>query len=217
MKSPLIIGTDLRVMTPATLSIYSNPAVLAISQDPLGSPAYRVWRYPAAFDDYGQGDISLWTGSLSGGDYIVALVNAGNVSIFMNASLTDIFLDKSSTSSKGPAAELMQTWDAYDLWQNRMDDGTALTIINGNTTSNGTATLGEKNSTTETNGTESSRYNSTALSYEDGLAANHPALLGAKVATIQPKGALEVEVPRHAIRLYRIRSTGGGLRKRDEL
>ena len=199
------MGTDLRAMTPATLSIYSNPAVLAVSQDPLGSSAYRVWRYPAVLDDYGQGEISLWTGSLSGGDYVVALVNAGNVSLYMNASLTDIFFDKSSTSSKGPAAEISQTWDAYDLWQNRMDDGTALAILNGNATSNGTA------------GTNSARYNSTLLSYADGLSQNHPALLGAKVATIQPKGALEVEVPRHGIRLYRIRSVGGGTRKRDEL
>lgn len=218
MKSPLIIGTDLRTMTPATLSIYSNAAVLAVSQDPLGSPAYRVWRYPAPLDDYGQGEISLWTGSLSGGDYIVALVNAGNVSLVMNASLTDIFFDKSSASSKGPAAEILQTWDAYDLWQNRLDDGTALAILYGNATSiNGTATPGGKNSTAGTNGIASTRYNSTALSYADGLAANHPALLGAKIATIQPKGALEVEVPRHGIRLFRVRSTGGETKKRDEL
>lgn len=210
MKSPLIMGTDIRTMTPATLSIYSNPAVLAVSQDPLGSSAYRVWRYPAAQDEYGQGEISLWTGSLFGGDYIVALVNAGNVSLVMNASLADIFF----TSERGPAEKIMQTWDAFDLWQNRMDDETALAIINSNATSNDPRT---KNSAAGTIETESARYNSTALSYEDGLAANHPALLGAKIATIQPKGALEVEVPRHGIRLFRFRSAGGGTRKRDEL
>lgn len=216
MKSPLIMGTDLRVMTPATLSIYSNPAVLAVSQDPLGSSAYRVWRYPAAIDDNGQGEISLWTGSLSGGDYVVALVNAGNVSLLMNASLYDIFFDKSSTSSKVPDAEILQTWDAYDLWQNRMDDGTALGILIGNATSNGTAML-EGSNFIAGNGMESTRYNSTALSYEDGLAADHPALLGAKIATIQPEGTLKVEVPRHGIRLFRIRSTRSATRKRDEL
>lgn len=195
-------------MTPATLSIYSNPAVLAVSQDPLGSPVYRVWRYPAVLDDYGQGEISLWTGTLSGGDYIVALVNAGNVSLYMNASLTDVFFDKSSTSAKGPAAEILQMWDAYDLWQNRMDDATAQAIIK----SNGTATIEENKPTAET-----ARYNSTALSYADGLAANHPALLGAKIATIEPGGALEVKVPRHGIRLFRFRSAGGRMKKRDEL
>ncbi|MCJ1462622.1 hypothetical protein MMC07_001224 [Pseudocyphellaria aurata] len=210
MKSPLIMGTDIRTMTPATLSIYSNPAVLAVSQDPLGSPAYRVWRYPGEQDEYGQGEISLWTGSLSGGDYIVALVNAGNVSLVMNASLTDIFF----TSARVPTEEILQTWDAYDLWQNRMDDETALAILNGNATSIDPTT---KKPAAGAIGSESARYNSTALSYKDGLAANHPALLGAKVATIQPKGALEVEVPRHGIRLFRIRSAGGGLRKRDEL
>ena len=35
-KSPLIIGTDIRKMSNTTLSIYSNPEVIAINQDPLG-------------------------------------------------------------------------------------------------------------------------------------------------------------------------------------
>lgn len=125
MKSPLIIGTDIRSMTPASISIYSNPAVLAVSQDPLGISAYRVWRHPAALDDYNQGEIPLWTGPLTGGDYVVALLNAGNVSLTMNASLVDIFFDKSSTSSQSPAAEITQTWEVFDLWANRLNNWTA--------------------------------------------------------------------------------------------
>ena len=45
VKSPLIISTDLRRISSTTLSILSNPAVLAISQDPLGQSAFRRWRY----------------------------------------------------------------------------------------------------------------------------------------------------------------------------
>lgn len=213
MRSPLIIGTDIRSMTPATLSIYSNPAVLAISQDPLGLSAYRVWRRPAALDTYNQGEISLWTGKLTGGDYIVALVNAGNVSLVLNASLTDIFFDKSSTGSSGPAAEITQTWEVYDLWANRLDHDTALVIISGNHT----LTSAAGNSTSDRNATETSRYNSTELSYADGLAAGHAALLGAKIGAISPRGTLQAHIPRHGIGLYRIRPGGGGAKKRDEL
>ena len=217
MKSPLIIGTDVRRMTPATLSIYSNPAVLAVSQDPLGSAAYRVWKRPAALDAYNQGEISLWTGKLTGGDYIVALVNAGNVSHVLNAPLTDIFFDKSSTGSKGPAAEIMQTWEVYDLWANRLDHQAALGILSGNVTSNDTLTSAGGNSTSGHNATQTSRYNSTELSYADGLEAGHAALLGAKIGSITPRGTLSAHVPRHGIGLFRIRSSDTGAKKRDEL
>jgi len=44
MSSPLIIGTDVRTLSPANLAIYSNPAVIAVNQDPSGSAAARIWR-----------------------------------------------------------------------------------------------------------------------------------------------------------------------------
>ena len=36
MKSPLLIGTDIRLLDAGALSIYANPAVIAINQDPAG-------------------------------------------------------------------------------------------------------------------------------------------------------------------------------------
>lgn len=201
MKSPLFIGTDVQKMTGSSLSIYSNPAILAISQDPLGTAAHRVWRYPAALDDYSQGEINLWVGDLSGGDYIVALLNAGNKTLTMNASLSDIFLDKSPS---GTAPETMQTWDVYDLWTNRMDNAAAAEIISGDS-----IVLDANNSIT--------RFNSTEMSYAKGLAANHPALLGAKTTSIPPKGTLTAEVPRHGIGLFRIRSRGDAEKEMFEL
>ena len=194
-------------MTPQTLSIYSNPAVLAVSQDPLGSSAYRIWKYPAEPDQYGQGEISLWVGALDGGAYVVALLNAGNYPRMMNATLADIFFDKASTaSSNGVATEVQQTWDVYDLWANRMSNGTAQSLISGN----GTVSGAMVNST--------SMYNATQMSYAKGLAMNHTALLGAKTTSIAPMGTLSAMVPRHGVGLYRIRSRGGmAMRKRDEL
>lgn len=197
LKSPLLIGTDVQEMSAATLSIYSNPAVLAVSQDPLGSAAHRVWKYPAALDANSQGEINLWAGGLFGGDYVVALVNAGDESLTLNASLTDIFFDKSTS---GTAPEIDQTWDVYDLWANRMDDATATAIISGN------LSFVDINNATF-------RYNSTEMSYADGLAANHPALLGAKTTSIPPRGTFGATVPRHGIGLFRIRSAGGSVKE----
>lgn len=206
MVSPLIMGTDIRKMSPETLSIYSNPAVIALNQDPAVSAGVRVWRYHVDdIDEYGQGEISLWRRTLSNGDVAVALVNAGNETREMNATLGDIFHDSGSTRS--PYA--METWDVYDLWANRMDDATASSIISGNATVNGTV-MENLNSTM--------RYNSSAMSYADGLAMNHPALFGRKTGAIAPMGTLRATVPRHGIGLFRIRSQGeAGVRKRDEL
>ena len=206
LKSPLIMGTAIPDMSPQTLSIYSNPAVIAISQDPLGASAHRVWQYPAPSD----GSYSLWVGDLADGDHVLALLNAGNVPLTMNASLVDIFFDASSTSSSGgPAPEIMHSWDVYDLWANRMDNATASSILSGNATVNGTVT-GGTNSTT--------RYNSTRMSYADGLARNESALLGSRVGAIAPMGTLIATVERHGIALFRLRAVpAGGARRRDEL
>lgn len=160
MKSPLVIGTDIRQMTAPSLSIYSNPAVLALSQDPLGVSAYRIWRHSAALDNYSQGEISLWVGPLSGGDYVVALLNAGNEHLTMNASLSDIFLDKSRSGSRGPAPEIVQSWDIYDLWANRMNNKTAMEILNWNQTSS--IRLADTSNSTM-------RYNATKISYQTDL------------------------------------------------
>ncbi|KAL8794259.1 MAG: hypothetical protein Q9195_003213 [Heterodermia aff. obscurata] len=184
-------------MSPQTLSIYSNPAVLAISQDPLGVSAHRVWQYPTPADD--QSSYSLWAGDLAGGDYVVALLNAGPTPLTMNASLADIFFDASSTSAGGPAREIMQAWEVYDLWANRMDNATAASILRGNAT----VAMG---------------YNSTRTSYADGLARNESALLGARVGTVAPRGTLNATVEGHGIALYRLRpGPSGGAGGRDEL
>ncbi|KAL8743685.1 MAG: hypothetical protein Q9190_003989 [Brigantiaea leucoxantha] len=212
LKSPMIIGTDITKMDAATLSIYSNAAVLAVSQDPMGIPAFRVWTRPGPVDEYNQGEISLWSGELSGGDYVVAMLNAANASMTMNATLDEIFID-SSTTGGGSASPMSESWDVYDLWANRMNDVTANSILNGNATYNGTvmgSVVDNMNST--------ARYNSTTMSYGEGVKMNSTALLGLKISSVAPMGILQAEVPRHGVALYRLRKAAGGLmQKRDEL
>lgn len=204
VKSPLIMGNDITKMTPSTLSILSNPAIIAINQDPLGMSAVRVWQYNSSVDNYGQGTYELWVARLNGGDYAVAMINAGNETLSMNATLQDIFYDKSSTGAKYPAAEVSESWDVYDCWAARMDETMAASIISGNATTNAT--------TMSVN-----TYNATATSYEDGLKSNDTSLLGTKVDSVAPMGTLKASIPRHGVAVYRLRASAGSVRKRDEL
>ncbi|EKG11948.1 Glycoside hydrolase clan GH-D [Macrophomina phaseolina MS6] len=204
MSSPLLIGTNIPTLSPANLAIYSNPAVIALNQDPSGTAAKRVWRYYVDdVDADGQGEIQLWTRGLDNGDTAVALINTGNSSRTMNASITDIFLDQATAGAYLPPQELSTTWDVYDLWANRMSEEEASAVLAGNAT-----TIAEDSAT---------RYNATAMPYADGLAANHTALFGQKIGQLLPGGSLEAEVDRHSIGLFRLRPVGGSLRKRDEL
>ncbi|KAH8111511.1 alpha-galactosidase/alpha-n-acetylgalactosaminidase [Phellopilus nigrolimitatus] len=196
LKSPLIMGNDLRNITPATLSILSNPAVLAVSQDPDVRPAFRIWRYAVGDTDaFGQGEIQMWSASLSGGDALVVLLNAGAAKRQMNATLVDIFW---RSGPGGRATQVGQAWDVYDLWANRMDDATAQQIINAAANRSAAADP-------STIGTQF-RYNATAMGgYAAGLAQNSSVLLGKKIGVVQPHGSLTATVPAHGVGMFRLR------------
>jgi alpha galactosidase A-like protein/alpha galactosidase C-like protein/fibronectin type III domain protein/alpha-galactosidase-like protein len=67
MAAPLIAGTDLRSASAATLATYTNRAVIAVDQDPLGQQGYPV-----------QDSNGLWvlTKPLADGDRAVVLFNS---------------------------------------------------------------------------------------------------------------------------------------------
>lgn len=44
MKSPLMLGTDLTLMTPEQMEVVSNEEVLAVNQDALGVPGDLIWK-----------------------------------------------------------------------------------------------------------------------------------------------------------------------------
>lgn len=219
------MGTDVTMMTAETLSIYSNAAIIAVNQDPLGVPVTRVWQSPAqpqnetySVDAYTAGESSFWTGELENGDYVVAFVNGCPKAATLTATMNDVFVDLVTTGSNAPVPQLQQTYDVYDLWANRMSSTTAQAIINGNFTMQTNST----NTTSEASANSTlpmQTYNATQLSYADGLNANNAALFGVKVKTMAPMGTLSATVPGHGVVVYRLRSQGGGsgMRKRDEL
>jgi alpha-galactosidase len=203
VKSSLLMGNDMSKLSARDLTILNNPAIIALSQDPLGQSAVRVYQYFVDDKDkYGQGEIQLWSGKLAAGDYVVILLNAGNNTRTMNATADEIFYDD---GAEGTSAQARMAWSMHDLWANRMPEPVAQALIDGNSTQAASLNV------------TSYYYNATEMSYEDGLAKNDSLLLGKEVGTLQAKGTISVEVPRHGVMAYRLRKVGGGMRKRDEL
>ncbi|KAM3080989.1 hypothetical protein ACMFMG_004948 [Clarireedia jacksonii] len=214
-KSPLILGNDLRKILPADLSIISNPAVIAVNQDPLGNSAARRWMYPVSADDSIR-TLQMWSGPLINTttsrftDQVVLLINGGSTPLTMNASLADIFVD---SGPAGTAPQVGISWELRDLWGNRMSNATAAGIIAASAAA-GNATTGY-NATTV--GEDEGRYNATATSYAEGLRTGRSELLGSVTGTVAPSGTVSALVQPHGVRMFRMRPVETPLRRRDEL
>jgi alpha-galactosidase len=210
------MGNDLRDIAPQDLSILSNAAVIAVNQDPLGQSAARRWLYYGNGTDgeSGGSGMQLWSGNLKGtvhenyNDYVVLLVNGNNNATVMNATLEDIFVD---SGPRGHAPQVDMSWEVRDLWAGRMTNETAQAIID--------ASAVASNTTHSYNATSifDHRYNATATSYADGLAANNSILLGSVTTTVQPSGTIIANVDRHGAAMFRLRAIPTAVRKRDEL
>jgi alpha-galactosidase len=82
--APLVVGSDPRTFTPATIATLTNPDLLAIDRDPLGKQAVRVG--PA-------GTSETWTKPLADGSIAVALVNRGDTATEIATTASAIGLD----------------------------------------------------------------------------------------------------------------------------
>ncbi len=201
VNSILLMGNDLRTISPSALSILNNPAVIAINQDPLAKPAIRVLRNTnVAKDKYGVGETQVWSGRLAGGDRVVVFLNAADEDMEMTASLEEIFIQET-----GKAPQVQERWNVHDLWANRMDDATAQNILN---TPPGTIAKALQ---------DIDWYNATALPYADGLANSDKRLLGKKIGVIEPKGSLSAMVKRHSAEMFRLRSPNRDVVEENEV
>lgn len=187
VKSPLLIGADLRKLPTNALTILNNPAVIAISQDPLGHSAGRISRdFNVKKDKYGQGETQIWSGPLWPHDQVVIFLNGADEDLEMSATLSEIFTHE---GPEGSAPQTKQQFEVHDLWANRMSDSTAEEILAGNSQY------------------LKSWYNSTETSYQSGLEAGDERLLGKHVGSVGPKDPeLKAMVPRHGVMMYRLRS-----------
>ncbi|KAJ7601062.1 alpha-galactosidase [Mycena floridula] len=105
IKSPLILGNDVRNMTNETLEIITNSAVIAVNQDPLGAPGTRVWKKTL---DIG-GDLQLWYGPLVNSTWVIAVMNTSPEDQSANITFNEVFIDQGAT-------EKTQTYELFDLW-----------------------------------------------------------------------------------------------------
>lgn len=193
LKSTLLIGTDLRKLTPKTLSILNNPAVIAVSQDPIGRSAARIRQdFNVKKDKYGQGEVQIWSGPLYPHDQLLVLLNAADEELTITTDLNEIFVHE---GPEGSAPQTKLEYDIYDLWGDRMDERLAEKILKGDASKH-----------------LKGWYNATEVPYKEGLKNGDERLLGKKVGGISPsKPELSVTVPRHAVKMYRLRPLGGSV------
>ena len=101
MAAPLLLGNDLTMMDSTTLSIISNPEVIAVNQDPLGIQAPVV-------KDSGDG-IQMYAKPMSGaGVRAVAVLNRNWDTVSASVDWADIGL-------AGGAASVRDLWERRDL------------------------------------------------------------------------------------------------------
>lgn len=197
LKSPLLIGADLRTLSHEALTILSNPAVLAISQDPLGVPATRVERNTSVpRDRYGIGETQIWSGPLAGGDQVLIFLNAANADLDMTAYLEDVFVGEGPSCS---APQCNADWLVHDLWAARMDDSVARQLLQESKSREDAARILQA----------TNHYNVSSLPYKEGLEQLDSRLLGSKVDEIPARGSLKVMVKRHSAKVFRLRQKLG--------
>jgi alpha-galactosidase len=77
LAAPLILGSDPRALSPATIEMLENRQVIAVDQDPLGIQGTVV-------DQEGSGQV--WSKPLAGGRAAIALLNRGSQALRITAS-----------------------------------------------------------------------------------------------------------------------------------
>lgn len=195
LKSPLLLGNDIRKLDARTLSIINNAAIIAINQDPRGKAIQRVSiDTTVSKDEYGVGESQVWSGPLANGDQVVILLNAADEDLDMSVSLAEIFV---MDGPGGSAPQVQQKWAVHDLWANRMSEADAETVLKS--------------------GKVVGAYNATEVPYSRGLAEEDPRLFGEKIGEVKPCGQVQARVPRHAAKVFRLRSADGKDKARKSL
>ncbi|RDW84409.1 hypothetical protein BP6252_01999 [Coleophoma cylindrospora] len=208
LKSPLLMGNDIRTLSASALTILNNPAVIAVNQDPEGRSVSRVRRsFDVVKDKYGVGELQIWSGPLYGGDQVVLFLNAAGEDLEISSSLEEIFVHD---GAEGSAPQCQEQWDVYDLWANRMDNAVAQKLLDA------------PKDKYESIFKEANWYNSTETSYKEGLKMGDKRLMGKKIGSIKPGGSLTAKVKKHSLAMFRLKSTSGGgkrysLHAKDEL
>ncbi|HWB25062.1 MAG TPA: glycoside hydrolase family 27 protein [Chitinophagaceae bacterium] len=116
LAAPLMMGNDLRKMTPETKATLTNKDVIALDQDKLGIQAFRYSK---------TGKTEVWFKPLSGGDWAVCFLNRDNVAHKMSfdwkaENVADDLSNRTLDAAKN-------TYKIKDLWSKAKLGSTAKT------------------------------------------------------------------------------------------
>jgi alpha-galactosidase len=98
LAAPLLAGNDLSKMTPETLAILTNPEVIAVDQDALGTQGHRVAQ---------EGQLEVWVKLLADGSKAVGIFDRGESVMPVTAHFRDVGV--------GDTATVRDLWEKRDL------------------------------------------------------------------------------------------------------
>ena len=113
MNAPLILGNDLRKITPEILNIVTNKHMININQDPLGIQAKRL----------DSGFMDILAKPLANGDIAVCFVNKFGRKKKASIALTP--LKKDSYLNFSDAGDIIKV---YDVWENKSYETSKLSV-----------------------------------------------------------------------------------------
>jgi alpha-galactosidase len=95
VAAPLILGSDPRALSTASIKMLTNPRVIAVDQDPLGIQGRRL-------SEHGSGQV--WAKPLTGGARAVALLNRGPAAL------------RIATTARELGVPRARSYELQDLW-----------------------------------------------------------------------------------------------------
>jgi len=105
LAAPLIIGTDVRDLSPEIRAVLTNEGVVAIDQDPLGIQGFAHRR---------ERDAEVWVRPLAGGDWALAFLNRGDTPHSEEFDFRNEHVEDAMTNRRPAFAE--NPFRIVDLW-----------------------------------------------------------------------------------------------------
>ncbi|KAI8914385.1 glycoside hydrolase [Gorgonomyces haynaldii] len=115
LKSPLILGNDLRNMDDKTRSIITNKHIIGINQDPGAGMTTRLWSRKG---------LQLWGTVLSGQAFAILLLNTNKDQKVVTVEYADLFQE----IEHRPLRHM--SFNVYDLWDDAKLVGTFANALN---------------------------------------------------------------------------------------
>lgn len=103
MAAPLILGNDIRSMTPAVKEILTNKEIIALNQDPLGKQGFRWWTL--------DGNVELWLKPLSNDEVALCFFNRSG-----KVKNIDFDWKKYFSNLNGKTYNVIDKTNIRDLW-----------------------------------------------------------------------------------------------------